>query len=114
MLEYINLFLIMIMILVIIVDSVYLSKARADIKTLTKKLEERPTTNNLLDLAEFQALDPGLKQHYKTYVVDSLMPEVWSVANDVIKKEKINEAITAGDPEIRQGIREIVQNMRGA
>lgn len=115
MLEYINLFLIMILIMVIIIDSVYLAKSRDDIRALTNKVEKKEresSRTSLLDLAEFDKLDPTFKTHYKTYVVNGVMPEMMDVTNNYIKTYKVNEEITKNDAAIRQGIREMAQAMR--
>lgn len=115
MLEYVNLFLIMIMLMVIIVDSVYLAKSRQEIRALTTKLDKKTKEINrtsFLDLAEFDGLDSQFKQHYKTYVVDGAMPEIMNVTNEYIKAYKVNDEIKKNDADIRQGIREISQAMR--
>ena len=102
MLDYVNLFLILIILTVLIIDSVFIVKLRKHVKELDTKVANG---NSLLDLSEFTKLDGDFKKHYKTHVVNGLMPPLMNIVNSEIKKNNINDYLTKNEKEINEYIK---------
>lgn len=102
MLDYINLFLIVIIFTVLIIDSIFIIKLRKRVQEIDSKIVN---DNSLLDLSEFNKLDPEFKKHYKTYVVNGIMPPVVNAINTEIKKNNINQEIEKNKNEINEFIK---------
>lgn len=110
MLEYINLFLIIVIIGVLtyeIVTSVSkqneIDILRASMKNEIDNLKAKQTPiMGLMDLKEFRNLDPGFKDNYQKYVVDGVVPVVTGVANEFIAKNNMNKPFP---PEIHANLR---------
>lgn len=108
MLEYINMLLIFLIICVLIIDSIYVYRSRKDIEVLKKTISK---DTSLVDLSEFNGLDPTFKGNYKRFVVGELMPPVIEKVNQTIKEEKVNEYITENQDAISRQIKEITDNI---
>lgn len=108
MLLYINLLLTFIIACVLIIDTIYVVRARKDIDLIKGSLQR---DNSLLDMSEFRSLDPTFKGHYKSYVVDQLMPPLMEKANQVIKEEKINEYLKENQEGIERQIKDFTKSL---
>lgn len=108
MLLYINLLLIFLIACVLIIDTIYIVRARRDIDLIKGSLQH---DNSLLDMSEFKGLDPTFKGHYKRYVVDELMPPLMEKANQVIKEEKINEYLKDNQDAIDRQIKDFTKSL---
>ncbi len=60
----------------------YLERAIRDY--VKSQLEQK--TQNILDLNEFNDLDPKIKQLYKQHIVENLMPSLMGIANNIYNK----------------------------
>lgn len=97
MLEYVNALLIILIIVVLVIDTIFLVKARSSLAHLKSQLESR----SLVDLAELKTLDPEFKTNYHKYVVGEIMPYVVDSVNKEIKKQNISlelQTLAAGIP----------------
>lgn len=96
MLGYINLILVVIIIVAVVVNMILLYKAKND---LNKRVDElnasiktmSPTGGmvSLIDIAEFQKLSPEVKELYRKYVVQNIMPKVMTEANKMLIEGKM-------------------------
>ena len=110
MLVYINFAMIVIIVIVTIINIWYMVKTRTDIHTINDRLDKYNPM--LLDLAEFNGLDPTFKKHYRKYVVGEMMPPIMAGANDIIRSFKVNEEIEKNEYEVSKAMRDIGQEVR--
>lgn len=102
MLEYINLLLIVVIIGVLVMDTVFLFRARNDIKGLQTNVAD---DRSLVDLSEFKHLSPSYKKHYKTYVVNGLMPPIVKKMNQELDNAGMNEYLTKNEYDVQQQLK---------
>lgn len=110
MLVYINFTMIVIIVIVTIINIYFMVKSRTDIKTLNERLDKY--NPSLVDLAEFNGLDPTFKKHYRKFVVGELMPQVMAGNNDIIRSFKVNEEIEKNEYEVSKAMRDLGQEFR--
>lgn len=88
-----NLVLVVIIVIVIIVHI-------ATTQTRLSSLENKLSSRNFLDMAEFNKLDKEFKRNYQKYVVNGIMPHYMDAANNIIKDNKINKIVRDNKDEI--------------
>lgn len=110
MLVYINFAMIVIIVIVTIINIYYMVKTRTDLEKIHDRLDKY--NPSLLDLAEFNGLDPTFKKHYRKFVVGELMPQVMSGTNDIIRTFKVNEEIEKNEYEVSKAMRDLGQEFR--
>jgi hypothetical protein len=88
-----NLVLVVIIVIVIIVHI-------ATTQTRLSSLENKLSSRNFLDMAEFNKLDKEFKRNYQKYVVNGVMPHYMDAANNIIKDNKINKIVRDNKDEI--------------
>ncbi len=82
----------------------YLEKAIRDY--VRSQLEQK--TQNILDLNEFNDLDPKIKQQYKQHIVENLMPSLMGIANNMYTKNSSKFT----DENITIKIKELVSDLK--
>lgn len=110
MLSIVNFILIIIIAVVISVNCYYMVKTRGDIRTINDTLKNK--NPSILDLAEFNGLDPTFKDKYRKHIVNELMPEYMGAANQLIKAYKVNEAIEKKGDEISKTLMQLGQQTK--
>lgn len=102
MLEWFNLLLIVVIIGVLVMDTVFLFRARNDIKSLQTNVAD---DRSLVDLSEFKYLNPSYKKHYKTYVVNGVMPPIVKKMNQELDNAGMNEYLTKNEYDIQKQLK---------
>lgn len=92
--------LITIMIVAVVVNVILMYRGRADmtrrvtsLEAAVKKLNAGTSGISLLDHAEFAKLDPEVKDLYRKYVVNNLMPRAMEELNKEIAEKKYKDAM---------------------
>lgn len=73
---------------------------------------DRLTKVSLIDLKEFQDLNPTVKDAYKKYIADKIMSAEMSVINDFIKQEQIEKYLKDHDSEINTSVDSIIKKIK--
>ena len=80
------------------------------IQNLKKHAQDK--TMSLLDLDEFSKLDPFVKDLYRNYIVDQIMPAIMKSINDQIKISNFEQQYTIYKKEIDEMVAQIVNEIR--
>lgn len=92
-----NLVLVVIIIIVVVVHI-------ATTQTKLYSLENKLSSRNFLDLAEFNKLDKEFKRNYQKYIVNGVMPYYMDATNKIIKDSDINNIVKQNKEEIATSI----------
>lgn len=113
MLEYVNFFLIIIIIAILVFEVISMISMKKALDEVQHKADN--PSISLMNLKEFSGIDPSVKRNYEQYVLNGLVPVVTEVANDFVQSTKLNTAITAeNDAIIRGVIGQVGQQMRSS
>lgn len=100
MLGYVNLILVALIIVAIVVNMILLYKAKNDLNKRVDALNASIKTMSpsggmvsLIDIAEFEKLSPEVKELYRKYVVQNIMPKVMTEANKMLIDGKMIDQI---------------------
>lgn len=67
---------------------------------------------SILDLAEFQELDPYLKEYYKNIILDVLVPAIMQGINRTAKENMLEEYLIENDKEITDAIYNLAKQIK--
>lgn len=67
---------------------------------------------SILDLAEFQDLDPFLKDQYKRHILDVLVPAIMQGINKTAKDNMLEEYLIENDKEITDAIYNLAKEIK--
>lgn len=101
MLVYVNLVLVTIVTIVVVVNMVLMFRGKNELQKRInaldasfKKVSPTGTSLSILDHAEFEKLDPKVKELYRKYVVQNIMPRAMNIINKEIAERKVAEEMT--------------------
>jgi hypothetical protein len=83
------------------------SKLKADLK---KKVEKQAIS--ILDLQEFADLDPAMKNAYKKYIVDMIMPAIMYSINEQFFKNNVDKQLSMYDDEINEFVYSLASDIK--
>lgn len=108
MLEYINLLLIVIIIGVLVMDTVFLFRTRKDLAAMKTSLAE---DRSMVDLSEFNHLGPQYKKHYKTFVVNGMMPPIMKKLTKELDDQGMDEYLTKNEYDAKEQLKAYADSM---
>lgn len=85
----------------------YIDYLEGAIRDYVKKSLEYQT-QNILDLDEFNDLDPEIKELYKKHIINNLMPAILATVNSMYYKNKSQ----ISDEEISAAIKDMISNLK--
>lgn len=89
-----------------------------DMETIMTKISQgieykvNSSTISILDLAEFQDLDPFLKDQYKRHILDVLVPAIMQSVNKMAKENMLEEYLISNDKEISDAIYNLAKEIK--
>lgn len=115
-LTIINTILILFIIIATIINSIYLyrfnNKNTTAFEDLKKQVNNKVDKGiSLMDVAEFDKLDPRIKAHYKNYMVSKILPALMNFINKKAESGKLYEYIDNNKNEIDNQINLIIEEL---
>lgn len=108
LLSYINLALIILIMAVVALDTYFIIEIRGDIDKLEKKMLDG---SSIIDLAEFDNLDPELKKQYRKFIVNRAMPPLMKKINKAAEDTNLVKYLDKNEYEVNQYIKEFTDQV---